>query len=87
MNAGDEQCRACPAHSTSTSTASTECHCDSGYYRADGETVQHPCTQPPSKPSRLTAVRIDTTSVMIEWDEPSILGGRKVADPYDDHRP
>ncbi|VDM48532.1 unnamed protein product [Toxocara canis] len=33
--------------------------------------------EPPSKPSRLTAVRIDTTSVMIEWDEPSILGGRK----------
>ncbi|VDM34741.1 unnamed protein product [Toxocara canis] len=37
--------------------------------------------EPPSKPSRLTAVRIDTTSVMIEWDEPSILGGRKVSEP------
>uniref|UniRef100_A0A9J2PLY1 receptor protein-tyrosine kinase n=1 Tax=Ascaris lumbricoides TaxID=6252 RepID=A0A9J2PLY1_ASCLU len=33
--------------------------------------------EPPSKPSRLTAVRIDAASVMLEWDEPSMLGGRK----------
>uniref|UniRef100_A0A914ZNN2 receptor protein-tyrosine kinase n=1 Tax=Parascaris univalens TaxID=6257 RepID=A0A914ZNN2_PARUN len=76
-NVEEDECRPCPAHSTSTSSASTECQCDSGYYRADGETVEYPCTQPPSKPSRLTAIRVDAASVMLEWDEPSMLGGRK----------
>uniref|UniRef100_A0A914RN29 Fibronectin type-III domain-containing protein n=1 Tax=Parascaris equorum TaxID=6256 RepID=A0A914RN29_PAREQ len=34
--------------------------------------------EPPSKPSRLTAIRVDAASVMLEWDEPSMLGGRKI---------
>ncbi|VDN54277.1 unnamed protein product [Dracunculus medinensis] len=35
-------------------------------------------TEPPSKPSNLATVEIEQTSVVIEWDEPLILGGRKV---------
>ncbi|VDN54335.1 unnamed protein product [Dracunculus medinensis] len=34
-------------------------------------------TEPPSKPSNLATVEIEQTSVVIEWDEPLILGGRK----------
>ncbi|VDM13418.1 unnamed protein product [Wuchereria bancrofti] len=70
-------CKPCPGHSSTRNTGSAECQCDAGYYRADDEGADFSCTQPPSKPSHVTVARIDDTSVVIEWDEPLVLGGRK----------
>uniref|UniRef100_A0A1I8EVW7 receptor protein-tyrosine kinase n=1 Tax=Wuchereria bancrofti TaxID=6293 RepID=A0A1I8EVW7_WUCBA len=55
-------CKPCPGHSSTRNTGSAECQCDA---------------EPPSKPSHVTVARIDDTSVVIEWDEPLVLGGRK----------
>ncbi|EJD75052.1 CBR-VAB-1 protein, partial [Loa loa] len=70
-------CEPCPGHSGTRNTGSAECQCDAGYYRANDEGPEFPCTQPPSKPSHVTVAQIDETSVIIEWDEPLMLGGRK----------
>ncbi|KAK6103620.1 Protein tyrosine kinase family protein [Brugia pahangi] len=70
-------CESCPGHSSTRHIGSAECQCDAGYYRADDEGPEFSCTQPPSKPSHVTVARIDDTSVIIEWDEPLVLGGRK----------
>ncbi|VDN34368.1 unnamed protein product [Gongylonema pulchrum] len=77
MNDGLGDCDPCPAHSTAQNTGSAICQCDAGYYRAEDETADYACTQPPSKPSRVTISRLDETSVLIEWEEPLMLGGRK----------
>ncbi|VDO52531.1 unnamed protein product [Onchocerca flexuosa] len=71
-------CEPCPEHSSTPNAGSSECQCDAGYYRAEDEGPEFSCTQPPSKPSHVTITRIDETSVTIEWDEPLVLGGRKV---------
>lgn len=41
---GEGPCIPCPAYSQATSTAATICSCQKGYYRADGETPEKPCT-------------------------------------------
>uniref|UniRef100_A0A915PFL3 receptor protein-tyrosine kinase n=1 Tax=Setaria digitata TaxID=48799 RepID=A0A915PFL3_9BILA len=76
-NSGLGDCEPCPPNSNTPNIGSVECQCDVGYYRAEDEGPEFSCTQPPSKPSHVTVVRVDETSAVIEWDEPMMLGGRK----------
>uniref|UniRef100_A0A1I7U5K8 receptor protein-tyrosine kinase n=1 Tax=Caenorhabditis tropicalis TaxID=1561998 RepID=A0A1I7U5K8_9PELO len=72
---GQDSCRQCPSNSISGEAASS-CRCVTGYYRADDELVSAPCTQPPSRPIKLTASAITASSARLSWNEPSSLGGR-----------
>lgn len=41
---GDQQCLQCPINSRTTNEGATNCVCRSGYYRADSDPLQMPCT-------------------------------------------
>ncbi|OWK12598.1 hypothetical protein Celaphus_00014761, partial [Cervus elaphus hippelaphus] len=43
-NQGDEACTHCPINSRTTSEGATNCVCRNGYYRADLDPVDMPCT-------------------------------------------
>ena len=43
-NQGDEACAHCPINSRTTSEGATNCVCRNGYYRADLDPVDMPCT-------------------------------------------
>ncbi|CAI2336718.1 unnamed protein product [Caenorhabditis sp. 36 PRJEB53466] len=72
---GQTMCKPCPPNSISSEAASS-CRCVNGFFRAEDELVSMPCTQPPSRPIKLTANAISATSARLSWDEPSSLGGR-----------
>ncbi|XP_068137429.1 ephrin type-B receptor 3 isoform X3 [Hyperolius riggenbachi] len=73
---GDEPCVPCPSNSRSTSPATTVCTCVNGFYRADGEPSEMPCTAVPSAPRHVIS-NVNETSVVLEWGEPVALGGRE----------
>lgn len=43
-NQGDEACTHCPINSRTTSEGATNCVCRNGYYRADLDPLDMPCT-------------------------------------------
>ncbi|KAA0718679.1 Ephrin type-B receptor 1-B [Triplophysa tibetana] len=67
--------RKCPSNSRSTSEAATICVCRNGYYRADGEQPDTPCTSVPSGPRNVISI-VNETSVTLEWHSPRETGGR-----------
>ncbi|XP_014241659.1 ephrin type-A receptor 4 isoform X7 [Cimex lectularius] len=73
---GSEHCQPCPPHSKNPNYGSSECRCNSGYYRAEEDPKSMPCTQPPTAPQNLTVNFIDQTTVILSWSEPSFLGDR-----------
>ncbi|XP_018430552.1 PREDICTED: ephrin type-B receptor 3 isoform X2 [Nanorana parkeri] len=73
---GDGPCLPCPANSRASSSATTLCACVAGFYRADGEPPETPCTSVPSAPRHVIS-NVNETSVVIEWGEPAVLGGRE----------
>lgn len=73
---GNASCQKCPPNSEATRSGSLHCTCRPGYFRAENESADRPCTQSPNHPSRLRVADIDQSSVTLEWDEPSSLGGR-----------
>ncbi|XP_056598898.1 ephrin type-B receptor 1 [Triplophysa dalaica] len=68
-------CLQCPSNSRSTSEAATICVCRNGYYRADGEQPDTPCTSVPSGPRNVISI-VNETSVTLEWHSPRETGGR-----------
>ncbi|KAK1790091.1 hypothetical protein P4O66_002399 [Electrophorus voltai] len=72
---GTGLCLQCPPNSRSTSEASNICVCRNGYYRADGEHPDMPCTSVPSGPRNVISV-VNGTSVLLEWHPPRETGGR-----------
>ncbi|XP_072525448.1 ephrin type-B receptor 1 isoform X2 [Salminus brasiliensis] len=72
---GTELCLQCPPNSRSTSEASTICVCRNGYYRADGDQPDMPCTSVPSGPRNVISI-VNETSVILEWHPPRETGGR-----------
>ncbi|KAK2106144.1 Ephrin type-B receptor 2 [Saguinus oedipus] len=90
-NQGDEACTHCPINSRTTSEGATNCVCRNGYYRADLDPLDMPCTtapepptdQPispaPAIPSAPQAVisSVNETSLMLEWTPPRDSGGRE----------
>uniref|UniRef100_A0A8C2AA43 receptor protein-tyrosine kinase n=1 Tax=Cyprinus carpio TaxID=7962 RepID=A0A8C2AA43_CYPCA len=72
---GTGLCLQCPSNSRSTSEAATICVCRNGYYRADGEQPDMPCTSVPSGPRNVISI-VNETSVTLEWHSPRETGGR-----------
>ncbi|CAJ0608521.1 unnamed protein product [Cylicocyclus nassatus] len=74
---GNASCQRCPMNSEALATGSVHCACRPGFYRADNESADRICTQGPNHPSHLHVRDVDQSSAVLEWDEPSSLGGRK----------
>nr|CDJ87896.1 Ephrin receptor and Fibronectin and Tyrosine protein kinase and Sterile alpha motif homology 2 domain containing protein [Haemonchus contortus] len=74
---GNASCQKCPANSEASRTGSLHCTCRPGHFRADNESADRPCTQGPNHPARLHVRDVDQSSAILEWDEPSSLGGRR----------
>ncbi|XP_072011545.1 ephrin type-B receptor 2 isoform X6 [Engystomops pustulosus] len=75
-NQGDESCIHCPFNSRTTSEGATNCVCRTGYYRADSDPLQMPCTTTPSSPQNVIS-SVNETSLMLEWSQPRDSGGRE----------
>uniref|UniRef100_A0A8C2BBX1 receptor protein-tyrosine kinase n=1 Tax=Cyprinus carpio TaxID=7962 RepID=A0A8C2BBX1_CYPCA len=73
---GDQQCLQCPINSRTTNEGATNCVCRSGYYHADSDPLQMPCTTVPSAPQRVIS-SVNETSLRLEWDPPKDSGGRE----------
>ncbi|XP_050466576.1 ephrin type-A receptor 4-B isoform X5 [Cataglyphis hispanica] len=74
--AGSHTCEPCPEHSKASDYGFTECRCDPGYYRAEKDPKNMPCTQPPSAPQNLTVNFVDQSTVILSWNAPHMQGGR-----------
>uniref|UniRef100_A0AAY4C4J7 receptor protein-tyrosine kinase n=1 Tax=Denticeps clupeoides TaxID=299321 RepID=A0AAY4C4J7_9TELE len=72
---GSGPCTPCPKSSTVMETGASYCSCRAGFYRAEKDAPQMPCTRPPSAP-RSIVTQINDTSVILEWSEPLDSGGR-----------
>ncbi|XP_027004510.1 ephrin type-B receptor 3 isoform X1 [Tachysurus fulvidraco] len=72
---GEGFCIPCPPFSRAMSGASGVCPCQNGYYRADGDSPDSPCTTIPSAPLSVIS-SINETSVFLEWADPRDSGGR-----------
>ncbi|KAL2076486.1 hypothetical protein ACEWY4_027917 [Coilia grayii] len=73
--ATEARCEECPPHSYSHQERASECTCEKGYYRADGDPRSMACTHPPSAPENPIST-INDTSVTLEWSPPRDSGGR-----------
>ncbi|XP_061818354.1 ephrin type-B receptor 4a isoform X3 [Nerophis lumbriciformis] len=69
------QCTVCPGASHTSITGEAVCVCRPGYFRAQSDSPDTPCTRPPSAP-RSIASQINGTSLRLEWNEPLDDGGR-----------
>ncbi|KFO32554.1 Ephrin type-B receptor 2 [Fukomys damarensis] len=75
-NQGDEACTHCPINSRTTSEGATNCVCRNGYYRADLDPLDMPCTTIPSAPQAVIS-SVNETSLVLEWTPPRDSGGRE----------
>ncbi|XP_041946265.1 ephrin type-B receptor 3 [Alosa sapidissima] len=73
---GQGFCSPCPPNSRTSARASNLCPCQNGYYRADSDSPDAPCTTVPSAPRNVIS-SVNETSVSLEWAEPRDLGGRR----------
>nr|XP_033778221.1 ephrin type-B receptor 2 isoform X6 [Geotrypetes seraphini] len=73
---GDDSCIHCPINSRTTSEGATNCVCRSGFYRADSDPMEMPCTTIPSAPQAVIS-SVNETSLMLEWTPPRDSGGRE----------
>ncbi|XP_061754361.1 ephrin type-B receptor 4a isoform X2 [Nerophis ophidion] len=69
------QCTVCPGASHASIRGEAVCACRPGYFRAQSDSPDTPCTRPPSAP-RSIASQINGTSLRLEWNEPLDDGGR-----------
>ncbi|XP_072851957.1 ephrin type-B receptor 1 isoform X6 [Pogona vitticeps] len=74
-NQGAGVCTQCPANSRSTSEAAPICTCRNGYYRAEFDPSEAPCTSVPSGPRNVISI-VNETSIILEWHPPRETGGR-----------
>ncbi|KAL7632913.1 UNVERIFIED_CONTAM: hypothetical protein RMT77_016740 [Armadillidium vulgare] len=75
-NVGEASCQRCPEFSAAPHAGATECRCDTGYYRAEKDPRNLPCSRPPGKPQNLTVNFVDQTTVVLSWLPPTNNGGR-----------
>uniref|UniRef100_H3A766 receptor protein-tyrosine kinase n=1 Tax=Latimeria chalumnae TaxID=7897 RepID=H3A766_LATCH len=73
---GHENCIHCPINSRTTSEGATSCVCRTGYYRADSDPLEMPCTTIPSSPQNVIS-SVNETSLMLEWTSSRDTGGRE----------
>ncbi|XP_039770414.1 ephrin type-A receptor 6 isoform X4 [Ornithorhynchus anatinus] len=74
--AGNIKCSKCPPHSVTYIEATSVCHCEKGYFRAEKDPPSMACTRPPSAP-RNVVFNINETALILQWSPPSDTGGRK----------
>ncbi|KAG8550150.1 hypothetical protein GDO81_028088 [Engystomops pustulosus] len=70
------RCHVCPANSNTTTSGARSCVCNKGFHRIPEESVESPCTGPPSAPWDLNYEVIGPGSVSITWRTPKEMGGR-----------
>ncbi|XP_058239158.1 ephrin type-B receptor 4a isoform X4 [Hemibagrus wyckioides] len=75
LSPGAGPCSPCPESSHTGEMGAAACVCRPGYHRASTDTLDMPCTRPPSPPHSLFP-QINDTSVTLEWSEPVDSGGR-----------
>lgn len=70
---GDGACQPCPERSSSFLPGATECKCHEGFFRPTHgkDSRVFACTQPPGPPQNLTAVYVDSSSVILQWQPPA----------------
>ncbi|XP_007908799.2 ephrin type-B receptor 1 [Callorhinchus milii] len=72
---GSDPCNPCPANSRSLTESADVCICRNGYYRADFDMADLPCTSVPSGPRNVIS-SVNETSIILEWHPPRDVGGR-----------
>ncbi|KAM4728158.1 ephrin type-B receptor 3 [Anableps anableps] len=72
---GEGTCAPCPANSRTSSRGANICPCQNGFYRADSDPPDSPCTTIPSAPRNVIS-SVNETSLSLEWEEPEDTGGR-----------
>uniref|UniRef100_A0A3Q2UJK9 Ephrin type-B receptor 3 n=1 Tax=Fundulus heteroclitus TaxID=8078 RepID=A0A3Q2UJK9_FUNHE len=72
---GEGTCTPCPFNSRTSSQGANICPCQNGFYRADSDPPDSPCTTIPSAPRNVIS-SVNETSLSLEWEEPEDTGGR-----------
>ncbi|KAF7223187.1 ephrin type-B receptor 3-like [Nothobranchius furzeri] len=72
---GEGSCAPCPSNSHTGSRGANVCPCQNGFYRADSDPPESPCTTIPSAPRNVIS-SVNETSLSLEWEEPEDTGGR-----------
>ncbi|XP_012716370.2 ephrin type-B receptor 3 isoform X2 [Fundulus heteroclitus] len=72
---GEGTCAPCPFNSRTSSQGANICPCQNGFYRADSDPPDSPCTTIPSAPRNVIS-SVNETSLSLEWEEPEDTGGR-----------
>ncbi|KAF3697469.1 Tyrosine-protein kinase receptor TYRO3 [Channa argus] len=70
-------CRPCPANSRTHREGSESCDCLQGFSRLPNDPDDLGCTKPPSAPVNLTAHHHNDSVLILTWEPPHDLGGRK----------
>ncbi|XP_069506480.1 ephrin type-B receptor 5-like isoform X2 [Ambystoma mexicanum] len=77
MSIGENsKCEPCPRHSHAPNIGSALCICQDGFYRTTTDSPKDPCTSPPSAPRNVN-YEMHGSSMMLTWQLPRNLGGRK----------
>uniref|UniRef100_A0A3Q1F6W6 Ephrin type-B receptor 3 n=1 Tax=Acanthochromis polyacanthus TaxID=80966 RepID=A0A3Q1F6W6_9TELE len=72
---GEGSCAPCPSNSRTSARGANICPCQNGFYRADSDPPDSPCTTIPSAPRNVIS-SVNETSLSLEWEEPEDTGGR-----------
>uniref|UniRef100_A0A3B4Z881 Ephrin type-B receptor 3 n=1 Tax=Stegastes partitus TaxID=144197 RepID=A0A3B4Z881_9TELE len=72
---GEGSCAPCPSNSRTSAPGANICPCQNGFYRADSDPPDSPCTTIPSAPRNVIS-SVNETSLSLEWEEPEDTGGR-----------
>ncbi|XP_028394331.1 ephrin type-B receptor 2-like [Dendronephthya gigantea] len=66
---GNEKCTPCPNNSASEK-GQTQCQCNDGSYRLQGENYEHPCYGIPSEVTSIKFVGRTETTITLQWQQP-----------------
>lgn len=66
----DSHCQPCPEHSAAGQPGQSECKCLDGYFRAPRDPRSAACAQPPGPVTNLSALYVDSNSVVLHWQAP-----------------
>ncbi|XP_028394324.1 ephrin type-B receptor 1-B-like isoform X2 [Dendronephthya gigantea] len=65
----NEKCTPCPNNSASEK-GQTQCHCNDGFYRLQGENYEHPCYGIPSEVRNIIVLERTETTITLQWQQP-----------------
>ncbi|KAM4565173.1 tyrosine-protein kinase receptor TYRO3 [Fundulus diaphanus] len=70
-------CQLCPPNTRTTKEGSENCECLQGFSRLPSDPHDLGCRKPPSAPLNLTASPVNDSVLVLTWDPPNDMGGRK----------